>query len=330
MSSSSRIIHISDTHCTTRNYTSDVNLAGIVGDGALDKGAPQDNIAKCNEIVDFLDSNREMLRTNRIVHSGDLVDSAGRDDFNAEAKQYLLNPLSSAGFDITIVPGNHDFFVDGNQFLTSKVINRIADAGVDSIAQGAEQFFNAFGPYMKTSGPNVYPVDLDLGNGNHLILIDSLKGHYDVQTGSHKAQGNIGEQQLNWLRKTLPNYQKNRADGSKIAMVMHHNPWDQGSSTELADAEEFLDVITNQIDALMFGHTGNPHQFYYDYAWACGIPVITSENIEHMSDNGYPISVIDLTFNTVEVYNTKLGKIAVEMLLPDKRVPVPLMWFATF
>jgi len=184
---------------------------------------------------------------------------------------------------------------------------------------------------MKTNAPNAYPVDLDLGNGNHLILINSLKGHYDVETDSEWAQGNIGDQQQNWLRTNLPKYQQGRAAGNKVAMVLHHSPFERESEViELTDAVGFLSVITNQIDALMFGHTGPAQKFYNDYLSTYGIPVINSENLEHMMDDGYPISVIDLTTNTIEVYNTKHGLISVEKGLPDTRVPVPLMWYATY
>ena len=320
MNTSSRIIHISDTHCTTRDYITSFNPAhALIGDLIIpEAGCPaQDTPAKCGEIVNFLISNVQILGTNRIVHTGDLVDSAESDDFNAYAKQYLLDPLTSHGFDVTVVPGNHDYFNDGVQFLTAH------------IAEGAKEFFNAFSSFMKAKGPIEYPVDLDLGSGSHLILINSLKGHYDVQTGSHRAQGNIGEQQLGWLRNTLPQYQQGRAAGNKVALAMHHSPFATDGDIELTDAAEFLSVIENQIDALMFGHTGDPHQFYLDQAKSYVIPLITSENIDHMQSDGYPISVIDLAHNEVEVYSTKHGLIAVEKGIPDTRIEVPLQWFAT-
>jgi hypothetical protein len=322
--SSSRIIHISDIHCTTRSYTCDIrgNL------NPIDEGDPQDTIAKCSEIVNFLKNSRSMLRTHRIVITGDLVDSAfradseqlaaytlqlssgpdvtsvERDEFKAYAKQYLLEPLTASGFDVIVVPGNHDYFVDGNQFVTP------------SIAVGRMAFFDAFSSYLKTWAPDGYPVDLDLRGGNHLILIDSFKGHYDVETDSHRAQGNVGEQQQNWLRNTLPIYQQGREGGIKIAIALHNNPFDTNGDTELADAVGFLGVISNRIDALMFGHTGPPHQFYADQARFYKIPIVTSENIEHMMSTGYPISVIDLSCNIVEVYSTKGYLMAVEGI-PD-------------
>ena len=86
-------------------------------------------------------------------------------------------------------------------------------------------------PCSVPCAPNAYPVDLDLGNGNRLILINSLKGHYDVKTNSQRSQGNIGEQQLNWLRNNLPRYQQDRAAGAKIAMAMHHSPLNQAPTS---------------------------------------------------------------------------------------------------
>jgi len=322
---SSRIIHISDIHCTTRNYLIGFNLGtaigtvltgGLAGDPTV--GAYQDTPAKCGELVTFLINSKEILRTNRMVITGDLVDSAERYDFNSYARQYLLDPLTANGFDVTVVPGNHDYFVDGVQFRTGH------------IADGATAFFNTFSSFMKTTSPNAYPVDLDLGGGNHLVLLNSVKGHYDVETGSHRSQGNIGQEQMNWLRNALPQFQQGRAAGNKVAIAMHHSPFVQSGDIELTDAVEFLDVVRDKIDAMMFGHTGNPHQFYLNgYADTYGIPVITSENIDAMSGDGYRVSVVDLTFNQVEVYSTRLGLLAVEKGIPDTRVSVPMIWFLT-
>jgi hypothetical protein len=300
--SSSRIIHISDIHCTSRSNLVDVNIGNIVGDlvtglpvGNPTQGDWQNTFAKCNQIVSFLINNSHRLGTHRIVITGDLVDGAEDYYFKTIAKNYLLNPLTSFGFDVTVVPGNHDYFALGNQFTTS------------SIADGRTAFFNAFSSYSKASAPDAYPVDLDLGDGNHLILLDALKGHYDVNTASHKAQGNIGEKQLNWLRNTLPMYQQDRKAGKKIAIALHHSPFETDESLEITDAAEFLGVISNNIDALMFGHVGPPHKFYGEYALTYNIPVITGENIDKMSSTGYPISVIDLNNNIVEVYSTSGG-----------------------
>ncbi|MGZ3385736.1 MAG: metallophosphoesterase family protein [Isosphaeraceae bacterium] len=304
--SSSRIIHISDIHCTPHDYVFAVNWGASIGIlltglpvGNPMRGDDQDTRSKCQELVTFLTSSGEMLRTDRIVITGDLVDSTGS-EFAALAHQYLLGPLHAFGYDITLVPGNHDYFVAGNQFLTS------------SIAEGRADFFNAFSSYSKAPAPDAYPVDQDLGDGNHLILIDSLKGHYDVSTASHRAQGNIGAQQLNWLRAILPTYQESREGGTKVVLALHHNPFDTEGDTEITDAAEFLGVIAGRVDALMFGHTGPPHHFYLEQVRDYKIPVITSENIDKMSGTGYPVSVIDLNCNQVEVYSTRSGLLAIE------------------
>lgn len=307
--SSSRIIHISDIHCTSRNYLVDVNKGNIAGNilstiffgipfgGSPYQGDWQNTVNKCNQIVSFLINNGHSLQTNRIVITGDLVDGSEDDYFKTIAKTYLLDWLTSYGFDVIVVPGNHDYFTLGIQRLTS---------GID---ERRTAFFNAFSPFTKTSAPDAYPVDLDIGDGNHLILLDALKGRYDDRTGhiNADAQGKIGENQLNWLKNTLPMYQQDRKAGKKIAIALHHSPFETDESIELLDAEEFLDVISNNIDALMFGHTELPHKFYQGYANDLNIPIVTSENIDKMSSTGYPISVIDLNSNTVEVYSTSGG-----------------------
>ena len=305
--SSSRIIHISDIHCTTRDYLVAFNIGVAIGDiltgglaGNPTRGDDQDTRAKCQELVTFLTGNGPMLRTDKILITGDLVDSGESADFNALAVQCLLDPLRSAGFDVTVVPGNHDYFVDGCQFLTS------------SIAEGRAAFFKTFSSYMKAGAPDAYPIDLDLGDGNHLILIDSLKGHYDVSTDSHRSQGNIGARQIDWLKNNLPAYQQGRAAGTKIAIAMHHSPFEPNGDLELTDAGEFMEVIAGRVDALIFGHTEAAHKFYANQALASGIPIITSENIDKMSDTGYPVSVIDLSCNQVEVYSTSGQQLAVE------------------
>ena len=300
--SSSRIIHISDIHCTTRSWLVDLNIGFAVLDLALGvpvgdprQGPFQDTRVKCLELVSFLTSSVNTLRTNKILITGDLVDSGGRDDFDALARECLLEPLCASGFDVTVVPGNHDYFTDGIQFETP------------SIASGRLHFFNAFSRYQKAHAPDAYPLDLDLGHGNRLILLDSQKGHYDVKTASHKAQGNIGAQQLNWLRAALPAYQPAREGGAKIAIALHHSPFEEDESLEITDAQEFLSVVANRVDALLFGHVGQAQGFHEDQVLAREIPVVNSEMIDKMSNTGYPISVVDLSCNTVEVYSTRGG-----------------------
>lgn len=305
--SSSRIIHISDVHCTTRDYTVDVNWGAIIVDavtglplGNPTQGGAQDTRIKCQELVTFLTSSDHVLRTDKIVITGDVVDSALSDDFDELAYAYLFDPLRAHGFDVTVTPGNHDYFSMGNQFSTN------------SIAAGRRHFFEKFAQYSKAPAPDGYPIEVDLRDGNRLILLDSLKGHFDVQTGSHRAQGNIGAQQMDWLRRTLPTYQESREGGTKVALALHHSPFETSGNLEITDAAEFLEVIAHRVDALMFGHTGLPHQFYPDQARDYDIPVITSENIEPMSSTGYLVSVVDLSCNHVEVYSTTGGLLTVE------------------
>lgn len=309
--SSSRLIHISDVHCTTKDYTYNVNKGAIaaIAVGAVfgvpipadpAHGDDQDTRSKCQELVGFFAANAHILRTNRIVITGDLLDSADEEEAKPLAQECLLGPLDESGFEVIVVPGNHDYFRMGNQITT------------DRIATGRASFFDAFSVYSKAAAPDAYPVDLNLGDGNHLVLVDSLKGHYDVETDSHLAQGNIGRQQMDWLRATLPGYQPGRAVGSKVVVALHHNPFEADGSLEITDAAEFLGVVAGQIDALLFGHTGLPHQFYEDQVGQQAIPIITSENIESMSSTGYLVSVIDLNRDQVEVYSTGEGLLAVE------------------
>jgi 3',5'-cyclic AMP phosphodiesterase CpdA len=303
-----RIIHISDVHCTTRDYLADKNMFAIGGAiatflaatipipfGNPVRGKWQDSRAKCQELVAYLEGKAPVLRSNTILITGDLIDGAEDASFCTVAREYLLDPLQSLGYRVMLVPGNHDYFNLGNQITTG------------SIAAGRERFFEAFSTFLMIDTPGSYPVDVELGGGNHLVLLDSLKGHYDVSTDASCAQGNVGAQQMAWLQNFLTGFQQARWGGAKVAIALHHSPFDTGSLTELADGPEFLEVIRGRVDALLFGHVGPPQQFYADQSEALDIPIVNSENIDPMEANGYSLSVVDLALATVEVYSTAGG-----------------------
>ena len=147
----------------------------------------------------------------------------------------------------------------------------------------------------KITGYNVYPHVVPITNG-YLILLDSLQAQLDESTGDLWAQGNLGESQIAALETWLIAHQSERQTGKKIVVSLHYSPFNQGSTTgRLVNSEYFLENISNKIDFLAFGHTGDPQQKFPNEEKNHRISLINSENLEHMGNsNRYPITLLDL------------------------------------
>ena len=99
-------------------------------------------------------------------------------------------------------------------------------------------------------------------------------------------------------------------------VCLHHHPFHSAikdpsgrltydSTGGLTDAVDFLSIIFQKVDCLLFGHISpdgycqmdfQNEQDYYN------IPLINCENLENGTNDNSPITVIDLSNNTKEVY----------------------------
>ncbi len=281
---STRMIHISDTHFTDSSVTWD---SGTIFDS-------QDSKQRSGIIASYLNKNASQLGTNIVVITGDLTDSGDAGDYQIAAD--FIQTLQGYGYVVFAVPGNHDYCKEGtlgNQLIvTGGKDNARRQRFIDYITHYSDY------PHVKAFGNNI------------LILLDSMQAEMDEDTGDHWAQGKLGNKQLSLLKQMLAGYQADRKSGKKVIVCLHHSPFHNtcdDTTGGLDDCEDFLGIIANKVDCLLFGHTGDIHADYPDQERMYGIPVINSENLEHAGTN-IPITVVDTINNRIEVYPTDISQ----------------------
>ena len=191
-----------------------------------------------------------------------------------------------------VAPGNHDYFFDG------------------TINQGHyDEYKKKFDALV---GYSDYPHVTPIGDAI-LIVLDSMEGQVKGLTANptddHWAQGRLGADQLSKLKQLLAGYRKDREGGKKIVVCLHHSPFHNthdDTTGGLDDCEDFLGIVANKIDCLLFGHTGDAEQYFQEQEKMYGIPLINSENVENCG-SAIPITVVDLAKNQVEVLLTDLS-----------------------
>ena len=220
-----RILQISDLHIG-RGDEEDMNFSVIVDD-IVEKGGGK---WKKNKPL--------------IMITGDLVNDGTEAQF-IHAKN-CLNQLSSAGFTLRLIPGNHDYGKNGN------------DAN--------EESFNLYKKYLGHFHKMQYPLcespnNQSPLNGHFLVGINSM----EVFTESNFAEGRLGEQQINKVCQFLKTH-KNRPSNQKMIVYLHHHPFifpDDGFFRRLGehfghrleDGKNFMERIKKlNVDMLLFGH----------------------------------------------------------------------------
>lgn len=266
------VIHISDLHFSSSSKTLD-------GDYWVDS---QNSRLRSKVLSDYLIANKDRLGTNHIVITGDITDSGDAGDFRI-ARAFIAK-LKHKGFEVYCVPGNHDVSKEGTLVLGQK-----------ERGQGVTRREN-FSRYIDNY---TFPHVVDL-HGGWLILLDSMQGELAANNGNNFAQGALGPEQLKKLRVEIERLQKDRRAGKKVAVCLHHSPFkivngdlpadgslSYHSKGGLEDAKEFLAIIANKVDAVLFGHTSpagslqQGHESFKVQKRVYGIPVINCENLEH-------------------------------------------------
>lgn len=113
-----RVIHLSDLHFSGSSHTLDWRNDQLVIDA-------QDSAAKSRVIGDFLcapDRGPEFFGTPIVVVTGDLTDSGDDEDY--PVAQAFVERLARRGFDVQVVPGNHDYCKEGN-LVVAEVLARV-------------------------------------------------------------------------------------------------------------------------------------------------------------------------------------------------------------
>lgn len=301
-----RIIHISDLHCTSSDRTLDFQNGVVVEDF-------QNSEVKTSEISDYLINNKAQFGTNIIVMTGDLTDSGDESDYSDSKRGVLqfIQKVTSAGYTIFSVPGNHDYCFEGNQFSTTDELDR------------RNRFIIHITPQYAEAPKYPHIEDITDTNGKpigRIILLDSMQEELDGSTGNSLAQGTLGDKQLygdgslKGLSDLVSEYQNDRMNGKKLIVALHHSPFSDSANGCLADRGKFRDIIFDKdkgisyIDCLLFGHTtpdGVYQQDFPDEEQQLNMPEdsINCENLEKMISS-YPITLLDLTRHKKMIFMT--------------------------
>ena len=271
-SADARIIHLSDPHFTSQSRTLDTGYY-------IDY---QNSRLKSALLSGFLIDNKDRLRANTVVITGDITDSGDVSDY--QVARDFVETLKGAGYRVCCVPGNHDCSKEGTLVLGQY------ESGTDRSRR------ENFSKYIDDSP---YPRAVDLG-GAWLILLDSLQGQLADPGRDFFAQGLLGAPQRAQLAADLARLQSDREAGKKIVVCLHHAPFkvrgargdedpaDSRGNNVLDDAREFLSVISHRVDSLLFGHTTPAGILQQGHGWfrrqqlRYGIRMINCVNLEHL------------------------------------------------
>jgi 3',5'-cyclic AMP phosphodiesterase CpdA len=165
-----------------------------------------------------------------VVVTGDLVDKGTRPG-NYETARLALDRLRTGGFDVLIVPGNHDY---GSGFAEEK------------------RFVPLFKEAFFGDSKLVYP-KLDIIGGMAFIGLDTVAEEIEWHDRLF-AEGELGEEQRIRLDDLL-------SDSAVLAcrrrvVYMHHHPFDPHPLAQLRDSDHLGEVLMRHgsVDALLYGH----------------------------------------------------------------------------
>jgi len=222
-----------------------------------------------------------------IVITGDLVDAASMVNYTM-AKE-CLDMLTSEGYQVLVVPGNHDYGT-GNA------------AEKKWVEEFKKHFFGAQNTNL------IYP-KLDIIDGIAFIGLDSMEdelGTFD----RFMANGELGKKQRERLDKMLGSVKVKKC--RKTVVYLHHHPLDPIPMHELKDTKELEKILTKYvkktgqkrgIDAVLYGHL---HFGKKSNGW-CGIQRVYDAGSTTMKEGapGYH-RVIDLNKEQIWDYDADL------------------------
>ena len=189
-----------------------------------------------------------------ILITGDFVHDGQADQYQ-QAEKYM-NKLHSAGFQVLMCPGNHDYGQQGlsddydarqrysrfaMQFTTRKSDN---DSGFQNI-QGGQWNFPIVNKF-----DDVYFIGLDTMQG-----VFRLSWWYRFLS-SFTAAGWLGKPQLDKLDVAIKKI-KQKSPDSTVILYMHHHPFYfnfRFRAMQLHDRQRLHQMIANKVDILLFGH----------------------------------------------------------------------------
>ena len=219
---STRILQISDLHIG-RSVTEENNFKIIVNH-IIRKGQGE------------WQSNKPV-----IMITGDIVNDGDVGQYET-AKGYL-DQLHAKGFNLRLIPGNHDYGKKGNLALE----------------EGFIRFKGHFSQYHDNGMDYPYPDNID---GHCLIGLNSMQSEYGLD--GILADGGVGEDQVEKTADLINEYRE--TSNGKVIVYLHHHPFlypdelplrrvGEAVGHWLKDGKEFMSTIKDlNIDVLLFGH----------------------------------------------------------------------------
>jgi len=291
----SGLVHLSDLHFTSSHRTLD---SGYLIDS-------QNSRLKSAVLSKYLIDRKPSLGSSAIVITGDLTDSGDEEDYRIASG--FVAALQGQGFSVFPIPGNHDYCKEGTLWFESQ----------SSAAERRDRF-------RKYLADVRYPCVVPRAFGI-LVLLDSMQGELDDWAHADSwAQGRLGPDQLARLKALVDGYQADRAGGKKIVVALHHSPLHNPQNDArggLDDAQDFLEVVRDKVDVLLFGHTtpdGLLQQGFPVEEAQLEIPVLNCENLEHGAFS--PETPVGGFAHWLTVGPGPAGRPAIFYLAPDSRV----------
>jgi len=167
-----------------------------------------------------------------VLITGDIVDKGKTEGAFQRAKELIDQELVQPGYQVLIVPGNHDY---GTGIMSSNTV--------------AAEFKKTFYGNANAAFPRLDIVGDD-GNQIAFIGLDTSISSFGSFAG---ADGEIGTTQLKALAGLL---KTEVSDCEKVVVYMHHNPLVKFEVMNLDDAYQLKVVLqaARNVDALLFGH----------------------------------------------------------------------------
>ncbi len=240
--------------------------------------------AHLNKVITKLIFLKEPASDYLIIITGDFVEDATQDGLY-EVALVEINRLKTAGFQLLICPGNHDY-------------------GTGSIGDKAlvPKFKQAFLGAADVPFPK-----LDIIGTTAFIGLDSMSEElhwYD----KFFAQGELGDTQLTVL-STLLTSAAVQACAHRV-VYLHHHPFHQRPLHGLKDSVALGQILSGKIDCLLYGHNhdGDSANGKWDIPRCYDGGSSTRKNFDNPGKQS-PLRVIDLTRSPREDYD--LGNPAV-------------------
>lgn len=252
------IAHISDLHLFSLKGTHPLVFLGqraVGGANLLLNRRGKFPVSVARTLIEDINAQKP----DHLIISGDLSNLSLRSEF--ELCRELLTDIALPSSEITIVPGNHDFYTYST--LLNGVFRRLFEAYlVGDFASSRRSF-----PFVRIRG------------GVAIVALSSARPSWPLM-----ATGTIGARQLKRMQSLLEHHAVR--DRFRI-VVVHHCPTSTyvRNTTKLTDADAFLDAIrTSGAELIVHGHLHRNLHHEVEGPSGRRVPMIGASSATWLSD----------------------------------------------